>query len=290
MIKKAYFEITNVCNMNCSFCLGTKRQKGFVSLENFERIAQKLSGKIPYLYLHLMGEPTVHPELSRILEIADSLGFKVIITTNGTTLAQKGDILLSSDAIYKVSISLHSIEANGKEKEGMMHEYLDSCFDFCKRASEKGIISVMRLWNLDGDETIGENSDNPEILTQMRQYFGGKWAKTRSGMRIDDKVFLEYGEKFDWPDPTKIPELSESDDAKYFCHGLRDQIGILWNGDVVPCCLDGEGTIVLGNLLDSTIEEILSSKQAKYFYDSFSAKKAPHPLCRTCGYAKRFTK
>ena len=290
MIKKAYFEITNVCNMNCSFCLGTKRQKGFVSLENFERIAQKLSGKIPYLYLHLMGEPTVHPELSRILEMADSLGFKVIITTNGTTLAQKGDILLSSDAIYKVSISLHSIEANGKEKEGMMHEYLDSCFDFCKRASEKGIISVMRLWNLDGDETIGENSDNPEILTQMRQYFGGKWAKTRSGMRIDDKVFLEYGEKFDWPDPTKIPKLSESDDAKYFCHGLRDQIGILWNGDVVPCCLDGEGTIVLGNLLDSTIEEILSSKQAKYFYDSFSAKKAPHPLCRTCGYAKRFTK
>lgn len=290
MIKKAYFEITNVCNMNCSFCPETQRAKGFVSIERFKTIARRLSGKIPYLYLHLMGEPTIHPELPKLLEIAKSLGFNVIITTNGTTLADKGEILLGSDAIYKVSISLHSLEANGKNKAKTMNEYLSGCFDFCKRASQKGIISVMRLWNLDGYDTTGENSDNPAILTQMRQYFEDEWVETRSGMRIADKVFLEYGEKFEWPDPKKISDLPPTDDGKYFCHGLRDQIGILWNGDVVPCCLDGEGTIVLGNLLDSTLEEILSSDKAKHFYDSFSAKKAPHPLCRTCGYAKRFIK
>ena len=114
MIKKAYFEITNVCNMNCTFCPGTKRHKGFVSLEDFETVAKKLSGRIPYLYLHLMGEPTIHPELKRILEIANELAFKVIITTNGTTLATKRDVLLSSPAIYKISISVHSFEANDR--------------------------------------------------------------------------------------------------------------------------------------------------------------------------------
>lgn len=287
MIKKAYFEITNVCNMNCSFCPGTKRKKGFVSVEDFERIAKKIAGKIPYLYLHLMGEPTIHPELPTILRISGDLGFKVIITTNGTSLANKGDIILNSNAVHKVSISLHSFEANGGE---YMDEYLSSCFDFCKRAAEKDIIAVMRLWNLDGDDTVGENKENPYILDRMRQYFDGTWVRGRSGMRVSDKVFLEYGEKFEWPDPQKIALLDDNDDGKYFCHGLRDQIGILYNGDVVPCCLDGEGTIVLGNLIESSFEEIISSPMVKSFYDSFSAKKAPHPLCRTCGYAKRFKK
>lgn len=288
MIKKAYFEITNVCNMNCSFCPGTKRRKGFIACSDFETIAKKLSGKIPYLYLHLMGEPTIHPELRKILEIAGKLGFKVIITTNGTTLSDKKDVLLNSDAIHKVSISVHSFEAN--DGNISMDTYLNECFDFCRQASSKGIISVLRLWNLDGEETVGENSNNPEILDRMRQYFGDCWVETRSGMRMADKIFLEYGEKFEWPDPNKIQDLSENDDSKYFCHGLRDQIGILWNGDVVPCCLDGEGTIVLGNLIDSSLEEILESQKAKQFYNSFSARKAPHSLCRTCGYAKRFSK
>ena len=124
MIKKAYFEITNVCNLNCSFCPGTKRKKGFVSLDDFHVIAQKLRGMVPYLYLHLMGEPTIHPRFDEILGIADELEFKVIITTNGTTLNEKGSILLSHPSIYKVSISLHSFEANDGHSSVDMESYL----------------------------------------------------------------------------------------------------------------------------------------------------------------------
>ena len=288
MIKKAYFEITNVCNMNCVFCPGTKRAKRFISVADFETVAKKLSGKIPYLYLHLMGEPTIHPELSTILSIANELGFKVIITTNGTTLAEKKDILLNSDALYKVSISVHSFEAN--DRRVSMDKYLDECFEFCKEAADKGIISVIRLWNLNGEETVGANTYNPQILDRMRHYFGNEWTETRSGKRLADNLFLEYGEKFEWPDPNKILSVHDNDSCGYFCYGLRDQIGILCNGDVVPCCLDGEGTIVLGNLLENSLEEILNSNKAKNFYNSFSARKAPHPLCKTCGYAKRFIK
>ena len=285
-MKKAYFEITNVCNLSCSFCPKTKREKRFVSLGEFISAAEKLRGKIEYLYLHLMGEPTLHPELEEILKAAGELGFKVIITTNGTTLAQKGEMLLRSAAVFKISISVHSFEANGKEREEEMIKYLEGCFAFAKEAALAGKICVFRLWNLDGADTVGENDNNPEILAQMRRYFGDEWANTRSGMRIADKIFLEYGEKFEWPDPegNELPDIEDR-----FCHGLRDQIGILCDGTVVPCCLDSEGTVKLGNLFESSLDEILSSPEAVAFYDSFTRRRSPHKLCSNCGYSKRFS-
>ena len=287
-MKKAYFEITNVCNLSCSFCPKTKREKRFVSITEFEHVAKKLQGRVEYLYLHLMGEPTLHPQLNSFLEIAQELGFKVIITTNGTTLAEKGDILLNADLVYKVSISLHSFEANEKNRTEKMTEYLHSCFDFAHRAASKGKICVFRLWNLDGENTLGENDDNPAILEQMRQYFGDDWKDTRSGKRICDKIFLEYGERFEWPDPERDAPIEEGADC--FCHGLRDQIGILCDGTVVPCCLDSEGTVKLGNIFENTFEEILSSPKAVAFYNSFTKRKSPTSLCSNCGYARRFLK
>lgn len=283
MIKKAYFEITNVCNLSCSFCPKTKRTKKFVSEAEFEAVARKLQGKIEYLYLHLMGEPTIHPEIAKFLQIAGDLGFKVIITTNGTTLAEKGDILLGADSLYKVSISVHSFEANDGKN---MDEYLASCFDFAKKCSEKGKICVFRLWNLDGENTVGENDQNPYILDQMKQYFREEWVDTRNGKRLENKVFLEYGEKFEWPDPMG----EEESQVDLFCHGLRDQIGILCDGTVVPCCLDSEGTIALGNIFESSFEDIINSDAAISFYNSFTKRKSPHKLCSNCGYARRFSK
>lgn len=284
MIKKAYFEITNVCNLNCSFCPKTKRTPAFVSLSQFNDVADKLKGRVEYLYLHLMGEPTLHPELEAILESAGKRGFKVILTTNGTALEKVGKILVSSDALYKISMSLHSREANDNGYD--MDTYLNSCFDFALDASEKGKICVFRLWNLNGEATVGQNSQNPYILERMRQYFGDEWTETRSGARLQNKVFLEYGEKFEWPDPNAT-EINERD---CFCHGLRDQIGILCDGTVVPCCLDSEGTVALGNIFTSNFDEIISSKKAKSFYKCFTNRKSPSALCSNCGYARRFSR
>lgn len=287
MIKKVYFEITDVCNLSCSFCPKTKREKRFVSVAEFESTARKLQGKTEYLYLHLMGEPTLHPELEGILNIAEELGFKVIITTNGTTLGEKGKILLNAKAVYKISISVHSFEANNENSVDMSN-YLRSCFEFAQSAASKEKICVFRLWNLDGKETSGENDRNPYILEQMRRFFGNDWSDTRSGKRLCNKIFLEYGEKFEWPDPENSKETD--DDADCFCHGLRDQIGILCDGTVVPCCLDSEGTIKLGNIFDSSLEEIIDSPKAEAFYNSFTKRRSPHKLCSNCGYAERFSK
>ena len=287
MLKKVYFEITNVCNLSCSFCPKTQRKPRFVSVDEFRLVAEKLKGRVEYLYLHLMGEPTLHSNLRELIEIASDLGFKVIITTNGTTLSRTGDILVQSDGVYKISISVHSFEANPNGEKTDMDNYLAGCFEFASKAAQKGKICVFRLWNLNGEHTVGQNELNSCILDRMRRYFGENWVDTRSGKRICDKIFLEYGEKFEWPDPESDCGLGDED---LFCHGLRDQIGILSDGTVVPCCLDSEGTVRLGNIFDSTLEEILSSSDAVRFYDSFTKRKSPTALCSSCGYAKRFSR
>ena len=275
---KVYLEITNICNLDCSFCHKTTRAKRLMSEEEFEILTDKLRGKAKFLYFHLMGEPTLHPLLPRFISVAKEKGFSPIITTNGSLLATKGDALLK-DLPYKVSISLHAPEANPAfDGKG----YLESCVAFARSAARMGCYIALRLWNL------GSGADNSDILAFLRREFPNEWVDLRGGssQRLDTRIFLEWGERFDWPD-SSLSECGE--DSEAFCYGLRDQIGVLCDGSVVPCCLDADGAITLGNLFDLSLDEILSSPRAKAIYDGFSQRRAVEPLCRKCGYAKRFT-
>ena len=134
-LKKAYLEITNRCNLQCSFCPGTRRTPGFLPPEDFSRLAGRLRPHTEYLYLHLMGEPLLHPQLEDILDRAGQLRFKVMITTNGTLLDRQGPLLCACPAVEKVSVSLHSFEGNeGAGLEG----YLDQCLAFAQSAAPAG--------------------------------------------------------------------------------------------------------------------------------------------------------
>lgn len=278
MLKKAYVEITNVCNLSCDFCHGTKRETRFMTEEEFRRIAGELSGVTEYLYFHLMGEPLLHPKLEKLFSISSDMGFKVILTTNGTLLSQKADILLNANSLHKVSISLHCYEANSM---GMsIEKYLLNCVDFCKKAADRGIITVLRLWNVGGADSLNEY-----ILGFLKKSFPEEWKETYSGYRLSSRVFLEWGEKFDWPD-------LEADDVgrDHTCYGLRDQIGILCDGSVVPCCLDADGIINLGNVFEENLCDILSSPRAVKLKKSFETRNVCEDLCRRCGFAARLKK
>lgn len=276
VLRKAYLEITNICNLACSFCPGTRREKAFLSAENFAVLAAKIRPHTQYLYLHLMGEPLLHPELDEILAIAERLDFRVIITTNGTLLAEKGSLLLISSAVHKLNISLQSFEANNK---GILDEYIDSCAAFADKAAKEGKICVLRLWNNKGLDSL-----NKRIEDILSAHFPQPWRESRGSRNLAEKIWLEPGDKFDWPD------LGADDRGEgCFCYGLRDQIGVLCDGTVVPCCLDHEGDIALGNLFEQELDDILNSKRAKKIYDGFSRRQAVEELCRRCGYARRFT-
>lgn len=272
---KVYVEISNLCNLSCRFCPGTKRPKGRMDANRLSVILEKLKGYTEFVYFHLMGEPLLHPELPRFLELAGEMGIKVIITTNGTLLEERKALLLSSPAVHKVNISLHAFEAN--DLSVPFETYVDGCLDYGKAAQGQKL-TVFRLWNSGGEE-----KQNGLLLQKLEEAFPKPWKDGRKGIQIAPKVYLEPGEKFDWPD-LDAPE----EEGPYFCYGLRDQIGVLWDGTVVPCCLDHEGDIPLGNLLTESMDEILESARAKAIYEGFSKKEAAEPLCRRCGYARRF--
>ena len=279
MLDKIYLEITNVCNLNCSFCHKTSREKRLMSDEEFDILTDKLRGKAKYLYFHLMGEPTLHPHLFSFIDKAKDKGFTPIITTNGSLLREKGELLLRS-LPYKISISLHAPEANPAfSDEG----YIASCIDFAKKAASGGCFVALRLWNL------GSDADNSQILAALHQAFPDEWVPVRggSGERLAHKIFLEWGERFDWPDEN-APE--EDEDADIFCYALRNHAGVLVDGTLVPCCLDSDGAIPLGNLFEEELEDILSSPRAKKIYDSFTRHRASESFCRKCGFVKKFRK
>ena len=278
---KVYVEITNVCNLNCSFCPQTRRMPGCLSVENFRRILTRLCGWTEYLYFHLMGEPLLHPELGRLLQIAGEMGFRVILTTNTTLLSRAEQTLLAAPALHKVNLSLQAFEANEKLDPAAC---LQTCIRFAQHAAERGVLVNFRLWNLDGAGTVGRNLQNDSLLSLLHEAFPQPWQSSRGGEKLSQNVYLSWGETFRWP------ELTESEvNAAHGCYGLRDQLGVLWDGTVVPCCLDHEGDIALGNLLQDYMEEILSRPRTRAILEGFRRGEAVEELCRRCGYANRFS-
>ena len=273
--QKIYLEISNLCNLHCAFCPGTRRAPHRMTEEEFSDLLPKVRPYSDFLYFHLMGEPLCHPLLKRLLELAGEAGFKVILTTNGTLLPKMQDILLNAPALHKVNISLPAFEAN--DLTIPFSDYLKGCFQFGKAAEGKKLV-VYRLWNGGGAEEL-----NGQILSALKSVFPEPWQENRRGTRIGERVFLEYGDKFDWPD------LSAADGGEQvFCYGLKDQIGVLCDGTVVPCCLDHEGDIALGNLHRESLDEILENPRTKAILEGFSRRHATEDLCRRCGYARRF--
>lgn len=275
MYSRVYVEITNICNRACSFCPGTKRQKRRMTLDEFSRILSELDGITEYIYLHVMGEPLTHPELLAFIDLASSRGFKCAITTNGVLLDKRCDELLSSK-LYKINISIHSFESGSNDE---YLSYVNSCFDFADKASKIGILTVLRLWNRGYDE--GRNIDTLALL--KKKFPTDEWREGERGARIRHKLHLEYGDRFVWPD-TECEELGDA----VFCHGLGDHFGILVDGRVVPCCLDREAAIELGNVYNESLKDILASERAERMREGFKRKRATEELCRKCGYARRF--
>ncbi len=274
MYNKVYVEITNICNMNCSFCHGHGRTPKRMTSEEFSFILDKLTEQTKYIYYHLMGEPLTHPELPDFIKLAGERGYKSIITTNGTLLKSRGEQILAA-GLHKINISVHSFE----DELGDGHSrYICELAEFAKKAAEAGTIVVFRLWNKGFD-----GGKNDVTLGLLKEKINGDWAENTRGVRIRDRIYLEWGDRFEWPDSN-----AEIKGERFFCYGLKDQFGILSDGTVVPCCLDSDGVINLGNIFHDDIEAVLSSERAKAIVEGFRQGEAAEDLCKRCGYAQRF--
>lgn len=274
MYSRAYVEITNICNMRCSFCHGHSRKMRQLTREEFAHILRQLQGQTGYVYYHLMGEPLTHPNLPEFLAMARQQGFKSVITTNGTLLHKVLPALLEA-GLHKLSISLHSFEQDDEET---FRTYLSHVAQAAITAAEAGTVVVLRLWNKGFDK-----GRNDLALEFLQNAIPGQWKENTRGFRIREKFYLEWGDRFQWPDKD-APVQGE----KVRCYGMVDHFGILCDGTVVPCCLDSDGVIALGNVFQEDLASILNSPRAQAIAAGWQRRTPSEDLCRRCGYAQRF--
>ena len=285
--KKIYVEITNSCNLKCSFCPETKRTKEFISIEKFKHILNEIKEYTNLIALHVKGEPLLHPNLKEILEACREENMLVNITTNASLLEKNLEVIIKSNAVRQLNLSLHSITKNENTNLYNFENYINSVLNSSKEILEKtNIIISYRLWNL---ENIEKNSENYHILNSLESAFGvgnlSQIAKKEKFVKLSESAFLNQDLEFVWPsiDGEFISDIGT-------CHGLRNQVAILVNGDVVPCCLDGEGCIKLGNIFEESFENIINSEYSKEFIKAFEENRVIHNLCKRCGFRGKFDK
>lgn len=281
--KKIYLEITNRCNLSCSFCLRSGRAKSFMPPEDFRAILGKIEGHTDHLALHVLGEPLLHPELGELLALCQEYALKVNLTTNGTLLPQRQGLLLASPALRQVNISLHSFSEH--DGDPALSGYLPGIFAFIQEARRTPLFISLRLWNLSATE---ENVRNQGILDRITDFFSlDKPLADRltpgHGITLAPNVFLSQNARFTWPH-APAPDLGNTGT----CRGLRDHVAILVDGTVAPCCLDAEADIPLGNIHTQSLIEILNAPRAEAMRTGFSQRRLTEPLCRRCTFRQLF--
>jgi radical SAM protein with 4Fe4S-binding SPASM domain len=289
MPKKFYkvnIEISNICNLQCSFCPEVIRPKNLMSVELFERVIDEVSPLTKLVTFHLMGEPLVHPNLEKLIEICHEKGVRIFFVTNGVLLREKESELLLHPAIRQVSFSLHSFRDNFAKKD--IGPYLERIFSFTEKAFEKRptLFINYRLWNLSHPQ--GSKPENLDILERVERYFAVEIPReidirSKKSVPLKQKLSLHFDVEFTWP-ALDLPVIGETGT----CQGMSSHFGILVDGTVVPCCLDKEGNIALGNLQERTLIDILRNERAKALVTGFKKGRLVEDLCRRCNYIERF--
>ena len=269
---KIYIEITNICNLNCSFCSAPKRKLESIPLDKFEYILKKIKPYTKTIYLHVKGEPLLYKNLDKLLTLTEQYKFNVRITTNGTLLKDKINILKKHKNIKQLNISL--------EAEQKKENYFEGVFYSCIELS-KNIPIVLRIWLLDNYKL---DKISTEIVDKIIEYFNlnknfHQIVEKENNIKIQDNIYLDKDNKFTWP-----TDLRESNESVGTCFGTRTHIAILVNGDVVPCCLDSNAVLKLGNIFEENLEDILNSKLFKELNEGFKHKRLISNFCKNCGF------
>lgn len=277
MFKKIYIEITNICNLKCKFCPETARQKQYMKVADFENIIQKIYKHTNLVCLHVKGEPLLHSKLGELLKILEKYNLKTNITTNGTLIKKNLEVLKSSKAVRQINFSIHSITQN----QNLNKEYLQNIFESVEELSNT-IISY-RLWNI---AEFTKNEINREIIKELEKYYNiqnpTEKLKQNEFLKLRNNIFINQDTEFRWPNINgeKIIEYGR-------CLALKDQMAILVDGTVVPCCLDNNGDIQLGNILEENLEDILNKDYTQTIKSNFENNIITCDLCKTCGFLER---
>ena len=262
--KKIYIETTNLCNLNCDFCIKNRRKKEIMTIQNFKIILSKIKNYTNYIYLHILGEPLLNPKLNEFILLASNEGFNINITTNGYLI----DKIKDNKNIRQVNISLHSFDVKYNVE---LKKYLNNIFDSVEELIKNDTYVSLRLWV--------KNKYSEDIINEVNNYYKVNITKNT---KIKESLFFNFEKQFIWPD---LNNSYYNESGK--CYGLTDHIGILVDGTIVPCCLDTLGIINLGNIFKEEIDEILNKKTVIKMIEGFKNNKKEMELCKHCNFLER---
>lgn len=272
--KRIYIEITNNCNLNCSFCSKVLKPRKNMTLEEFEIVLNKIKDFTDYIYLHVKGEPLIHKDIIAFINKANEYNLKVNLTTNGTLFDKYAKELGKCSNLNKINFSLHC--------EHKKENYLEDIFDNIKYLSKNTTV-IYRLWTLKNN-CLDNNSQ--KIVDKIKEYYNLSTEtvnkiKNENNIKISSRIFVDKDNEFVWP------EINTHKSCGY-CYGLNTHIAILVDGTVVPCCLDSNGVINLGNIYKDNLEDIINSDRYQNLLKSFRDRKPCEDLCKSCLFKERF--
>jgi len=266
MYKKIYLEITNNCNLNCSFCIKNKRKSKFMSYDEFKTILSKLENHTKYLYFHILGEPLLHPNINEFIDYASNK-FKINITTNGYLI----DRVKNNKNIRQINISLHSYN----ESYGVsLEEYMNNIFNVIDKLKKYTYISL-RFWL--------KNKYSKKMIDMINERYNVNLDinNIKNNTKLIENIFISINEEFIWPDLN-----NDYYNEAGTCYALKDHIGILVDGTIIPCCLDSMGIINLGNIFESTLGDVKNTDRYNNMLSGFKNNKKCELLCRKCKFIK----
>ena len=276
-IKRVYIEITNSCNLSCSFCMKHHRAPKMLSLDEFESILKEVKKITPFIYLHVQGEPLSHPRYNEILSLCDTYNMQVQLVTNGTFLSKHLDMIEHS-SLRKVSISLQSIEYQSID----IDTYMNTLLTFINKCIEKNSpILEIRFWRNDQYDL----PKTKKCMQVLENTYSFTLTERKNHYRISENAYIDFDNMFSWPTLDNPEALSNGT-----CLGAKTQIAILSNGNVVPCCLDTDANVLLGNIFQDSLESILQSESYLKIVKEFNDHKIQNPFCLRCTYRYRFLK
>ena len=312
MINSVYIEITNVCNLHCSFCpcgtaagnandadngfaadnSSTSASRTFMDSKLFETCiagAQEIGATS--IYFHVLGEPTLHPGFVHYLKKLEQTPLKLTLTTNGTTIERTGRQILASPAVRQVNFSTHAYAELPRETA---ERYLQNVLDFCSLAiiERPDLYINLRLWNVGAEDASSWNS---YMLKRIHETFGvevtpGHFCSRHKSFNITGRLYLHEDTRFEWPSAQSenSNNCHPEQNIAGTCRALDTHVAILHDGRVVACCLDHSGQITLGHIGEQSLAEILESPLAQNIKEGFAQHELRHPFCQTCSFCKRF--
>ncbi|CAA6804863.1 MAG: Radical SAM protein [uncultured Sulfurovum sp.] len=283
---RIYIELTNVCGLCCSFCPTKALPNTTMDLAFFESLVKEVKLFTKEIACHVVGDPLTLPNLNDYLDIIYKHKLKAMLTTSGYFMKKHSFETLFHPAVKQVNISLNAFNKN--DSSITFEQYMNPILNFCheKVKQNKEIFINLRMWNL--DEIMSEEKFNNSLFRVLEKEFQVVLdlnvlnPKEKKSIRLENKVLLHFDHYFEWP------SLENKNYGHGTCQGLNSHIGILANGDVIPCCLDNDAVMKLGNVKEESLTEIVYGTRASNMIEGFKVGHCSEEMCLRCSYKDRF--